>query len=196
MPAHPRLSDFSGHISSRFSGLCSRPLPRLRAGALALGLAFTGIAPAQPLSPPSLPVTALKIGPHAIRAEVADSEDERSRGLMFRNSMPQDQGMLFVFEEPGQYCFWMRNTLIPLSIAFLDDEGRIVDIAEMQAKDDRTHHCPSRPVRMALEMNRGWFRAHGADVGSQVQGLPVLPPTAKAAGSSAGEAPAAGGPAR
>lgn len=150
--------------------------PPVLSAFLALGLTSAGAVQAQ--TPQQLPVTPLKIGSHVIQAEVADTEDERSQGLMFRASMPEDHGMLFVFEQPGQYCFWMKNTLIPLAIAFIDDAGRIVDIAEMKAKDDQNHHCPRTPVRMALEMNQGWFAARNLAVGAQVQGLPPLPQAA------------------
>lgn len=148
----------------------------LTVACVALGLALAGPTQAQApqARPQTLPVTPLKIGTHVLQAEVADSEEERSHGLMFRTGMPEDHGMLFVFAEPGQYCFWMRNTLIPLAIAFIDDEGRIVDMAEMQARDDRTHHCPRKPVRMALEMNKGWFTTRGIAPGAEVQGLPSV----------------------
>lgn len=93
---------------------------------------------------------------------------------MHRTVMPENHGMLFVFEQPAQYCFWMRNTLIPLTVAFLDEDGKVADLADMQPRDERSH-CPSRPVRHALEMNQGWFEAHGVKVGDVVKGLETVP---------------------
>lgn len=120
-----------------------------------------------------LPLAGLRIGPHEIRAEVAATPAERERGLMQRSSMPENHGMLFVFEQPARYCFWMKNTLIPLTIAFIDETGRITNLADMQPGDEDNHHCPSRPIRMALEMNQGWFAARGLGEGHQVDGLPA-----------------------
>ena len=149
-----------------------RPATALALSApLALALALSG-QPAAAQSPYRLPVIPLEAGGHAIRAEVASSEAQRARGLMQRSSMPENHGMLFVFEAPARYCFWMKDTLIPLSIAFIDDEGRITDLADMRPRDEDNHHCPSRPVRMALEMNQGWFAARRIGPGQHVQGLP------------------------
>lgn len=149
-----------------------RPATALALSApLALALALSG-QPAAAQSPYRLPVIPLEAGGHAIRAEMASSETQHTRGLMQRSSMPENHGMLFVFEAPARYCFWMKDTLIPLSIAFIDDEGRITDLADMRPRDEDNHHCPSRPVRMALEMNQGWFAARRIGPGQHVQGLP------------------------
>ncbi len=103
-----------------------------------------------------------------IRVEIADDDAERTRGLMFRESLPADQGMLFVYTQERTLSFWMRNTLIPLDIAYIDGEGRIVDIQQMEAQDSTTH--PSRgPAMYALEMNQGWFEAHGVKVGDRLE---------------------------
>ncbi len=118
-----------------------------------------------------LPMVQLKIGPHSIHAEVADNPTSRQYGLMNRTSLPADQGMLFVFERPGMHCFWMRNTLIPLAIAFIRQDGTIVNLKEMQPQTETTH-CPDRAVRYALEMNQGWFRKKGIKSGMQVTNLP------------------------
>ena len=121
------------------------------------------------------PTIELSAGMHRIEAEVASNNAERATGLMSRPSMPIHRGMLFVFPEAGVQCFWMKNTLIPLSIAFLDDAGRIVQIADMQPQS-LDNHCSSRPVRFALEMNAGWFRSRGLAVGAKISGIDKAPP--------------------
>ena len=131
-----------------------------------LSLSLTGNAQDRPQK---LPTTQLTAGMHLIRAEIADEEGERQIGLMHRPSMPANEGMIFVFERPEQQCFWMRNTLIPLSIAFLDDEGRIVNIEEMKPLSDDSH-CSKKPVRFVLEMNKGWFDKRGLKPGSVLGG--------------------------
>ncbi|MDC6171085.1 DUF192 domain-containing protein [Paucibacter sp. XJ19-41] len=132
---------------------------------LALGLAQAQDKPQQ------LPVTPLTAGMHLIQAEVAQTQEQRAIGLMHRPSMPTNAGMLFVFEEAGVQCFWMKNTLLPLSIAFVADDGSIVTIAEMQARSEASH-CSARPVRDALEMNQGWFAKRGIKAGTQLKGKP------------------------
>ena len=97
---------------------------------------------------------------HVIEAEVADAPDELTTGLMHRTAMAADHGMLFVFPGDGHHCMWMRNTLLPLSVAFLDDQGRVINIAEMTPQTD-TRHCSARPARYALEVHGGWFARHG-----------------------------------
>jgi uncharacterized protein len=137
-------------------------------GPLALLLALAATAQ----SPQRLPTTVLQAGMHRIVAQVAQSPEQRATGLMHVREMPQHEGMLFVFEDAGPQCFWMRNTLIPLSIAFLRDDGRIVNIAEMKALDDKNNHCSTEPVRYALEMNAGWFAKRGLKAGSRIGGAP------------------------
>ena len=119
---------------------------------------------------PALPTIKLSAGIHVIQAEVASIDATRSQGLMRRKSMAQGAGMLFLFDEPAGHCMWMKNTLIPLSVAFIDDRGQIVNIADMQPLDETTH-CASRPVRYALEMNQGWFKQRGIVPGTPIQGL-------------------------
>jgi uncharacterized membrane protein (UPF0127 family) len=119
---------------------------------------------------PALPTTKLSAGIHVIQAEVASTVGTRSQGLMRRKSMAQGAGMLFLFDESAGHCMWMRNTLIPLSVAFIDERGQIVNIADMQPLDETTH-CASRPVRYALEMNQGWFKKRGIVPGTPIQGL-------------------------
>lgn len=117
-----------------------------------------------------LPVLQLSAGMHVIRAEVAESFATRAQGLMHRKSLAQNAGMLFVFDEAAIHCMWMRNTLIPLSVAFLDDSGAIVNLADMAPHSERSH-CAQRPVRYALEMDRGWFAQRGIKPGMKLRGL-------------------------
>ena len=113
----------------------------------------------------------LQIGSAELKAEVADDGEERAMGLMYRDRLAADQGMLFVYPELEERNFWMKNTRIPLSIAFIADDGTIVNIADMAPQ--QTTLTPSlKPVRYALEVNRGWFRDHGVKEGDRVQNLP------------------------
>ena len=98
----------------------------------------------------------IQAGMFQIDAQVAQTPQQRQTGLMFRKDMPAHEGMLFVFEEPQKQCFWMKNTLLPLSAAFIDDKGVIVNTADMQPQTT-TSHCSDKPVRFVLEMNQGWF---------------------------------------
>jgi uncharacterized protein len=117
----------------------------------------------------------LTAGVHLIRAEVARDVDTRAKGLMFREKLPPNQGMLFVFEETGRHCMWMKNTLIPLSVAFIQADGTIANIADMKPHD-QTSHCAVKPVPFALEMDRGWFASRGVKAGSRIGGLEKAPP--------------------
>jgi len=123
----------------------------------------------------TLPVVQLSAGMHLIRAEVAADMATRSRGLMFRKSLAQNAGMVFVFDEASQHCMWMKNTLIPLSVAFLDDNGTIINIENMAPQTEDTH-CAARPARYALEMDRGWFAARGIKPGTKLGGMEKLRP--------------------
>jgi len=144
--------------------------------ARALMAAFVTIAIAAGLSFPSLkaaaqtPSASLGAGIHVIRAELAADNETRMRGLMFRKSLEPNQGMLFVFDETVRHCMWMKNTLIPLSVAFIAADGEIVNIADMKPHDETTH-CATRPVPYALEMDRGWFAARGLKAGTRITGL-------------------------
>ena len=120
---------------------------------------------------PRLPTTQLSAGIHIIRAEVANTDATRRDGLMFRRELPGNDGMLFVFDQPDVQCFWMRNTLLPLSIAFIADDGTIVNIEDM-APQTEDPHCAKKPVRYALEMAQGWFKSHGITAGKKLDGLP------------------------
>ena len=118
-----------------------------------------------------LPTVELKTGIYRIQAEIADTPERRQTGLMNRTSMPMNSGMLFVFEEKAGHCFWMFNTKISLSIAFIADDGKIVNIEEMQAGTSN-NHCPKVAVRYALEMNKQWFSERVIGPGSVISGLP------------------------
>jgi uncharacterized membrane protein (UPF0127 family) len=129
------------------------------------------VAGAQTGPQPRLRTIDLQAGIHVIKTELAVTPEQQQTGMMFRKEMGTNEGMLFVNEEPGVRCFWMRNTLIPLSIAFIADDGTIVNIAEMQARDERSH-CAAKPVRFALEMNQGWFSKRGLKAGARLSGPP------------------------
>ncbi len=119
----------------------------------------------------NLPRTTLNAGMYQITAQVAMAPEQRSMGLMFRAEMPQHEGMLFVFESPATQCFWMKNTILPLTAAFVADDGIIVNLADMKPQTTDSH-CSARPVRYVLEMNRGWFAKKGIKAGSKLGGPP------------------------
>ena len=119
----------------------------------------------------ALPVIELSAGMHKVRAEVAADNGSRMTGLMHRPSMPQNTGMLFIFDDTSIHCMWMKNTLIPLSVAFIDEAGRILNIADMTPHSEQSH-CARAPARYALEMNRGWFEARGLKPGIRLGGIP------------------------
>ncbi|WKB52850.1 DUF192 domain-containing protein [Eleftheria terrae] len=154
-PASPRLTPLP--TFSRWIALAG----------LLLGTA-AGAAEPQPQKLPTVPLTA---GFQVVQAEVAQTDEQRATGLMYRKSLGQHEGMLFVFDEPATQCFWMKNTLVPLSIAFLDDQGRVVNIADMQPQT-LDSHCSAQPVRFALEVNQGWFAKRGIKAGFVLKGKP------------------------
>lgn len=119
-----------------------------------------------------LPVTELRAGMYVIKAEVAATEASRKIGMMMRTQMGTNEGMVFDFQESQQYCMWMKNTLIPLSVAFIDEKGIIVNIEEMQA-EKLDSHCAKKPVRYALEMNKEWFKQKNIKAGTKIIGLPL-----------------------
>jgi uncharacterized membrane protein (UPF0127 family) len=147
----------------------------LRCAFALLLVLLTTLATAQDRPQLDLPVVQLQAGMHNIRAQVARSVNERATGLMHRADMPQHEGMLFVFEQPSVQCFWMRNTLLPLSIAFLADDGSIVNIRDMKPLDEQTQHCSDKPVRYVLEMNQGWFAKRAIKPGFKLTGAPFAP---------------------
>lgn len=119
----------------------------------------------------SLPTIELKAGMYRLEAELADTPATRQTGLMYRSFMPTNSGMLFVFPEKAIHCFWMRNTKLPLTIAFIDDEGKIVNLSDMEP-ETQNNHCPRAPVRFALEMNQKWFAQRALGPGTLITGLP------------------------
>lgn len=143
---------------------------KTRAAALLLPMLVCAAAAGQS-APQRLPTIRLNAGIHNIQAEVAQAPDERSTGLMFRTAMGANEGMLFAFEEPGQQCFWMKNTLMPLSVAFIGDDGGIVNIDHMKPQT-LDSHCSAKPVRFVLEMNEGWFAKRGIKPGTKLRGAP------------------------
>jgi uncharacterized protein len=116
-----------------------------------------------------LPRAQLQAGMHLLQVQVASTGQQREVGLMWRKEMPIQEGMLFVFEQAAGQCFWMRNTLIPLTAAFIADDGTIVNLADMQPQSD-TSHCSGQPVRFVLEMNQGWFAKRGIRPGQKIGG--------------------------
>lgn len=122
-----------------------------------------------------LPVFELGIGMYRIEAELAHTPQTRQSGLMHRRSMPPQRGMVFAFEQAARHCMWMKNTYIPLSVAFIDEQGRILNIADMTPHSEDSH-CAAGAARYALEMNQGWFAAKGVAPGAQLRGLERLPP--------------------
>lgn len=134
-------------------------------------LMVPGLLLAQQAPQPTLRTTKLTAGIHVITAEIASTPQSRMIGLMMRERLAPNHGMVFVFEDKSQHCFWMRNTLIPLSIAFIDDDGTVVSIADMSPKSEAST-CPQRPVRYALEMDQGWFAKRGVTAGNKISGLP------------------------
>ncbi len=121
-----------------------------------------------------MPVMELTAGFHRIEAEVAADQQNRMTGLMNRKAMPPQRGMLFVFPEKNTHCMWMRNTFLPLSVAFLDEEGRIINIEDMQPQTE-DNHCAKVPARYALEMNLGWFSQRGIKPGTKLGGISKAP---------------------
>lgn len=151
-------------------------LIKFRNAILSLMLGAAAAAPAlsqqaaQPSGQPqNLSTVTLHAGMHNIVAQVAKTDEQRQIGLMFRKEMAMHEGMIFVFEKPATQCFWMRNTLLPLSAAFVADDGSIVNIADMKPLDE-TSHCSTKPVRYVLEMNQGWFAKRGLKSGSKLDG--------------------------
>ena len=146
--------------------------------ALAFGLALAGglpVAQAQQSMPtqpmPRLQTVNLTAGMHVIHAELAARPEHRARGLMFREQLGPNEGMLFIFDDTAIQCMWMRNTLVPLSVAFIDDDGTIVNIEDMAPRTEESH-CGAKRLRYALEMEQGWFAKRGLKAGTVIRGIP------------------------
>ena len=136
--------------------------------ALPLLLLAAGLAGAQNAR---FGVAELTAGMHLIKAEVAAKDPERQQGLMFREKMASNAGMVFVFDQTGPQCMWMKNTLLPLSVAFIDAGGKIINIEDMRPQT-LDNHCAAKPARYALEMNLGWFKQNNIKPGTRIGGLP------------------------
>ncbi len=130
---------------------------------------FWSLAWAQGAPQLQLPRIQLQAGMHQMQVQVAATPDQRAVGLMHRAEMPQTEGMLFAFEQATQQCFWMKNTLLPLTAAFIADDGTIVNLADMKPQTTDAH-CSEQPVRWVLEMNQGWFAKRGIKAGFKLQG--------------------------
>ena len=136
-----------------------------------LSAATTG---AQEQAQLNLPRVKLQAGMHQIDAQLALTPDQRQIGLMYRAEMPQHEGMLFVFEQASPQCFWMKNTLLPLTAAFVADDGTIVNLVDMKPQTTDSH-CSAKPVRFVLEMNQGWFAKKAIKAGFRLSGKPFAP---------------------
>ena len=134
-------------------------------------LASSAMASALAQVPQDLPAIKLAAGIHNIRAQVAQTDEQHAIGLMHRPAMPQNDGMLFVFPVAAQQCFWMKNTLLPLSAAFVGDDGTVVNIEDMKPMT-LDSHCSKKPVRFVLEMNQGWFAKRNIKPGYRLSGTP------------------------
>lgn len=143
---------------------------------LCLLVLASAVAHAQAREQPQLdlPRTRLGAGMHQIDAQLATTPDQRQIGLMYRAEMPQHEGMLFMFEEPAEQCFWMKNTLLPLTAAFVADDGTIVNLVDMKPQTTDSH-CSAKPVRFVLEMNQGWFAKRAVKAGFRLTGKPFEP---------------------
>ena len=155
----------------RFMSLIAPLNKRLLLSAICLSLGLSNLVFARDNG--KLPVKQLTAGIYLIQAEVADTDATRQRGLMMRNQMANNEGMIFDFGEPAAVCMWMKNTLIPLSVAFIDANGQIVNIEDMQPQTLESH-CAKKAVRYALEMNQGWFKQKNIQAGFKIGGLDKL----------------------
>lgn len=152
--------------------LMQKLFPGLVFSALALvsvSFAFAQVNVTKGVAQDNLKRIQLTAGMHLIQAQVASLPEERQIGLMHRQNMPPSEGMLFVFEQVGEQCFWMKNTLLPLTAAFISDDGTIVNLVDMKPQTLEPH-CSLKPVRFVLEMNQGWFAKKGIKAGSLING--------------------------
>jgi uncharacterized membrane protein (UPF0127 family) len=151
--------------------LIQMPIMRLFYSGLALLLIATcsSTVSAQGTPQTNLQRITLNAGMHLMQVQLAQDFEQRQTGLMWRKEMPQNEGMLFIFEQPGIQCFWMRNTLLPLSAAFVADDGAIVNLVDMKPMSDDSH-CSKKPVRFVLEMNQGWFAKRNIQAGFKLTG--------------------------
>lgn len=146
-------------------------LLRLAAASALVPFALLTMRPANAQVEPQMNLQRVKIsaGMHQIDTQVALTPEQRQIGLMFRKEMPQSEGMIFVFEQAAQQCFWMKNTILPLTAAFVADDGTIVNLEDMKPQTTDAH-CSLKPVRYVLEMNKGWFAKKGIKAGAKLGG--------------------------
>jgi uncharacterized membrane protein (UPF0127 family) len=149
-------------------------MKKIYARLLASTIIWTSIASWAQTPQMQLQRTTISVGMFQINTQIAQTSEQREIGLMFRSAMPQSEGMLFIFEEPSKQCFWMRNTLLPLTAAFLADDGTIVNLVDMQPQTTNSH-CSVKPVRFVLEMNQGWFAKKGIKAGTKLSGAAFRP---------------------
>ncbi len=151
-------------------GICWQ---RWLSAGLAVACQWVGssVAAAQATAQLELPRLALSAGIHQIEVQLALTAEQREVGLMYRREMPQHEGMLFVFDQPATQCFWMKNTTLPLTAAFVADDGGIINLADMKPLTTQSH-CSAKPVRYVLEMNQGWFAKKGIKAGFKLGGRP------------------------
>ena len=138
---------------------------------IATAAALSAAYPLQAQQPVKFQTTTLNAGLYLIKAEVAASPAEREQGLMFREKLGSNEGMVFAFGAPAGVCMWMKNTLIPLSVAFMDENGKIINIEEMK-QQTLDSHCSTQAATYALEMNKGWFKQKNIKPGMTIEGLP------------------------
>lgn len=139
---------------------------------LLLGACFGGCNSTKTVDPFGLRTVNLTVGGVSLKAEIAEDDQSREMGLMFRDSLPEDHGMLFIFDQPHQASFWMKNTKIPLSIAFLENDRVISEENSMRPFDETLIQSRSDKIRYAIEVNAGWFDRHQVKPGTKVEGIP------------------------
>ena len=147
-------------------------LAPLLAGLLLVCLPLGSLAQGEPQT--RLARIKVGAGMHLIDTQLAQTPEQRQIGLMWRKDLPQNEGMLFIFEQPSVQCFWMRNTLTALTAAFVDEDGTIVNLEDMKPQTDDSH-CSAKPVRFVLEMNQGWFKKRGIQAGFKLTGATFKP---------------------
>lgn len=178
----PRIASRAGASRMQAPGLPRRLtksiLSLVLLGSLVMAVLGLGVGPSQSMAAgrggaaaDSTAPISLQIGAFRISAEVAAEPDQRARGLMYRESLAPDSGMVFVFERPERICMWMKNTPLPLTVAFIDAGGEVINLADMQPRTE-TPHCAMRPALYALEMEQGWFERRGIGPGKKIKGLP------------------------
>jgi uncharacterized protein len=146
-------------------------ITRLLASIVLAGIAVAASAQQQI----QMPEIALAVSGHKLTAEVAYTDPARMQGLMYRRILPEDRGMLFVFPETARHAMWMKNTYLPLSVAFIDEQGVIINIENMKPQTEDAHPA-AKPAKYALEVNLGWFGKHGVKPGAKIEGIDRAPP--------------------